>query len=113
MLADAERGRFDVIVVKALDRLGRKLADIADLHDRLQFANVTIHTASTGVVTTMHIGMLGTMAQLYLSDLRDKTRRGQLGRVLKGRIPGGKAYGYDVVDGTERRPPDRRRHRTP
>ena len=101
MLADAERGRFDVIVVEALDRLGRKLADIADLHDRLQFANVAIHTASTGEVTTMHVGMLGTMAQLYLSDLREKTRRGQLGRVLKGRIPGGKAYAYDVVDGAE------------
>jgi DNA invertase Pin-like site-specific DNA recombinase len=43
----------------------------------------------------MHIVMLGTMAQLYLSDLREKTWRGQLGRALRG--PGGKAYGYDVV----------------
>ncbi len=76
MQDDAENGQFDVIVVEALDRLGRKLADIAELHDRLQFANISIHTAATGEVTTMHIGMLGTMAQLYLSDLREKTRRG-------------------------------------
>jgi DNA invertase Pin-like site-specific DNA recombinase len=106
MLLDAERGRVDVIVVEALDRLGRKLADIADLHDRLQFVNVKIHAASTGEITPMHIGLLGTMAQLYLSDLRDKTKRGQLGRALKGKIPGGKAYGYDVVEeleGGERR----------
>jgi site-specific DNA recombinase len=41
--------------------------------------------------------MLGTMAQMYLKDLAEKTRRGQLGRALKGRIPGGKAYGYDVL----------------
>jgi len=37
------------------------------------------------------------MAQLYLSDLREKTWRGQLGRALQGKLPGGKAYGYDVV----------------
>jgi hypothetical protein len=45
----------------------------------------------------MHIGMLGTMAQLYLSDLKQKTWRGQLGRALQGKVPGGKAYGYDLV----------------
>ena len=38
--------------------------------------------------TTMHVGLLGTMAQLYLSDLKEKTRRGQLGRALAGKIPG-------------------------
>jgi DNA invertase Pin-like site-specific DNA recombinase len=45
----------------------------------------------------MHIGIMGTMAQMTLSDLRDKTKRGQLGRVRAGRIPGGLAYGYEVV----------------
>jgi hypothetical protein len=35
----------------------------------------------------MHIGIMGTMAQMTLSDLRDKTKRGQLGRVRAGRIP--------------------------
>ena len=47
----------------------------------------------------MHVGLLGTMAQLYLSDLKEKTRRGQLGRALAGKFPGGRAYGYKVVDG--------------
>src|ERR1700687_663583 len=46
-----------------------------------------------------HVGLLGTMAQLYLSDLKEKTRRGQLGRALAGKIPGGKAYGYQLVAG--------------
>src|SRR6185437_13719843 len=57
--------------------------------------------ASGGEITAMHIGLLGTMAQLFLSDLREKTWRGQLGRALKGKVPGGKAYGYDVVEGGE------------
>ena len=38
------------------------------------------------------------MAQLFLADLREKTWRGQLGRALQGKQPGGKAFGYDVVE---------------
>jgi site-specific DNA recombinase len=94
---DAEARRFDLIVAEALDRLGRKLADVANLHDRLSFLRIALHTVTTGEVTAMHVGMLGTMAQMYLKDLAEKTKRGQLGRALKGRIPGGKAYGYDVI----------------
>ena len=37
------------------------------------------------------------MAQLYLSDLREKTWRGQLGRARAGKLPGGLAYGYNLV----------------
>jgi DNA invertase Pin-like site-specific DNA recombinase len=97
MIADAEQKQFDALVCEALDRLGRKLADIADLHDCMSFAGIKIHSVATGEVTQLHIGMLGTMAQLYLSDLCEKVWRGQLGRARQGRIPGGVAYGYDVV----------------
>ena len=97
LLADLEHGTFDVIVVEALDRLGRRLSDVAALHDRCVFAGIKLHAVNVGEIGAMHIGMLGTMAQLYLSDLREKTWRGQLGRALLGKIPGGKAYGYDVV----------------
>ena len=97
LIADLARGTFDVIVVEALDRLGRKLADVADLHDRIVFAGVKLYAVSTGEITAMHVGMLGTMAQLFLADLSEKTWRGQLGRALQGKQPGGKAYGYDVV----------------
>lgn len=75
LVADAESRRFDVIVVESLDRLGRKLADVADLHDCMQFAGVRIHTVIAGEITPMHIGMLGTAAQMYLSDLKEKTWR--------------------------------------
>jgi DNA invertase Pin-like site-specific DNA recombinase len=61
----------EVIVVEALDRLGRKLADVAELHDRLVFASIKLYAVSTGEITAMHIGMLGTMAQLFLADLRE------------------------------------------
>src|SRR5215470_4051145 len=98
LLADLDSGVFDAVVVEALDRLGRKLADVADLHDRCAFAGVKLAATNVGEITAMHVGMLGTMAQLYISDLREKTWRGQLGRALQGKLPGGKAYGYDVVE---------------
>ncbi len=110
LLRDAERRHFDVLICEAIDRLGRKLADVATMYDRLSFLGIKVHATSVGPVTQMHIGIMGTMAQMMLSDLRDKTKRGQLGRARAGRIPGGLAYGYQVVpqakdakDGGERR----------
>ena len=35
----------------------------------------------------MHVGLLGTMAQLDLSDLKDRTLRCQLDRALAGKDP--------------------------
>jgi Resolvase, N terminal domain len=99
MLADAEAGRFEVVVTEAFDRLGRRLSDVARLYDHLEFRGIMLHAVNIGQVSTMHVGLLGTMAQLYLSDLKEKTRRGQLGRALAGKIPGGKAYGYRLVQG--------------
>ena len=34
---------------------------------------------------------------MQLKGLGEKTKRGQLGRTLKGKIPGGKASGYEVL----------------
>ena len=39
--------------------LGRKLADIADLFDRLSFLRIEVHATSIGPVTQMHIGIMG------------------------------------------------------
>ena len=97
LLADAEMRRFDIVLCEGIERLRRKLADVADFYDRLVFHQVQLFTPALGLVTPIHIGVMGMMAQMFLSDLRDKTRRGQLGRALSGRIPGGLAYGYDVV----------------
>ena len=99
LLADAEARRFDVVVAEAIDRLGRKLADVADFFDRLTFHCVKLHVTNSGEVTPMHVGVMGMMAQAYLADLRDKTKRGQLGRARAGRVPGGIAYGYAVAPG--------------
>jgi site-specific DNA recombinase len=97
LVRDAEARKFDVVICEAIDRLGRKLSDVASLFDQLTFMGIQVHASSIGLLTHMHIGIMGTMAQMTLSELRDKTKRGQLGRARAGRIPGGLAYGYEVV----------------
>ncbi|MDO8944534.1 MAG: recombinase family protein, partial [Desulfobacterales bacterium] len=93
----AKAGRFDIVVCEALDRLGRKLADIAEFHDQLSFRGVTIHSVQQGPITPMHIGLLGTMAQMQLSDIRSKTTRGLRAVAQDGRSAGGLCYGYKAV----------------
>ena len=97
LMHDAGRREFDVVLCEAIDRLGRNLADVARLYDDLTFLRIQVYTVSLGLVTQMHVGIRGTMAQIALTDMRDKVRRGQLGRARVGRMPGGLAYGYAVV----------------
>ena len=97
LIQDAQRRRFEIVLAEAMDRLSRDQEDIAGLFKRMQFADVRIVTLSEGDVSHLHIGLKGTMNALFLKDLADKTRRGQRGRVEKGKAGGGLCYGYDVV----------------
>jgi site-specific DNA recombinase len=97
MLMDAQAARFDIVVTESLDRLSRSQADIAALYERLSFLGVRIETLADGAISELHVGLKGTMSALFLKDLAQKTRRGQIGRVKAGRIPGGKSYGYDIL----------------
>jgi site-specific DNA recombinase len=97
LMADALAGRFTVLICEALDRLSRDQADVAAIYKRLSFAGVTILTLSEGEISELHVGLKGTMNQLFLKDLAAKTRRGLRGRVEAGFSGGGNAYGYKVL----------------
>jgi site-specific DNA recombinase len=97
LISDATRGRFDLILAEAMDRLSRDQEDIAGLFKRMSYSDVKIITLSEGEVSHLHVGLKGTMNALFLKDLADKTRRGQRGRVEAGKSGGGNSYGYDVV----------------
>ncbi len=97
LLQDTITGKYDVVIAEALDRLSRDQEDIAHIYKRLTFADTTLVTLSEGKISELHIGLKGTMSALFLKDLADKTRRGQRGRVEKGKSGGGNSYGYDVV----------------
>ena len=97
LLEDASRGRFDLVLSEALDRLSRDQEDIAAIFKRLQFAGTQMVTLAEGEISELHIGLKGTMNALFLKDLADKTRRGLRGRIEAGLSAGGKAFGYDVA----------------
>ncbi|MDA3889191.1 MAG: recombinase family protein [Allgaiera sp.] len=98
LLRNAQAGQIDIILSEALDRLSRSQMDIAGLYQRLTFDGIRIVTASEGEISELHVGVTGTMNQLYLTELAKKTRRGLHGRVLAGKSAGGNSYGYEVVD---------------
>ena len=71
--------------------------DITRLFKRMKFAGGKIFTLSEGEISSLHIGLKGTMNAMFLKDLADKTRRGLRGRIEQGKSGGGLAYGYKVV----------------
>ncbi len=97
LLADAQVGKFNIVLAESLDRISRDQEDIAGVFKRLAFAGIQIVTLSEGLISELHIGLKGTMSALFLKDLADKTRRGLRGRVEAGKSGGGNSYGYDVV----------------
>ena len=97
LLANALAGKFEIVLAEALDRLSRDQEDIAGIFKRMEFAGVKIFTLSEGEISSLHIGLKGTMNAMFLKDLADKTRRGLRGRVENGKSGGGIAYGFDVV----------------
>jgi DNA invertase Pin-like site-specific DNA recombinase len=95
MLAAVREG--DVVLTESIDRLSRAGGDMWELFDRIAFAGARIVSLAEGDVAELHVGFKGTMSALFRKDLADKTRRGQVGRVLAGRCPGGRVYGYRRV----------------
>jgi site-specific DNA recombinase len=100
--ADAAAKKFEIIVAESIDRISRDLADISTFYRDLKNRGVRINTVGEGEIEFLHVGLKGIVGQMYLADLAIKTRRGQLGRVAAGRIPGGQSYGYSLVQGAER-----------
>jgi DNA invertase Pin-like site-specific DNA recombinase len=92
LLQDAQRGKFEVVLAEALDRVSRDQADVATLFKHLRFAGVQIITLSEGEITELHVGLKGTMNALFLKDLAAKTHRGLRGRIEAGKSAGGRCY---------------------
>ena len=99
LMEDARAGRFDLVVVEALDRLSRDQEDLAGIHKRLDFAGIGIEAVHDGRADAIQVGIRGLVGHLFLADLKHKVRRGMQGVVRDGRSAGGRAYGYAPVPG--------------
>ena len=99
LLDGARAGRFDVVIVEALDRISRDQEDLAGVYKRLTHFRVKIEAVHDGVADAMQVGLRGLMGSIFLADLKHKTRRGMAGVVREGRSAGGRAYGYRPIVG--------------
>ena len=97
LMEDARAGRFDLVVVEALDRLSRDQEDLAGIHKRLDFGGIGIEAVHDGRADAIQVGIRGLVGHLFLADLKHKVRRGMQGVVRDGRSAGGRAYGYAPV----------------
>ncbi len=99
-LLEAVRGRrVSAIVAEAIDRLSRDQADLHLIRRAAAANGVKLYTIADGEVDAMKAGLQGIMAEAFLVNLAQKTRRGMIGVARQGRIAGGLAYGYRAIDG--------------
>jgi len=81
MLKDAVRGRFDVVMVWAVDRLGRSLPDLVSSMQELQSASVDLFIMQQALDTTTPagramFGMLGVFAEFERSMIQSRVKSG-------------------------------------
>jgi site-specific DNA recombinase len=102
LLDDAEAGRFGVVLVYRLDRLGRSLSALLAAHDMLEAAGVAIKSGTEPFDTTSPIGtflfqLLGSLAQLERATITERMVMGRDRVAKNGKHTGGPIpLGYDV-----------------
>src|ERR1017187_5715245 len=90
MLADAKRGRFRILLVWKLDRLGRSLAHLVRLLEDLRACNVELVSFSEGLDFTTTTGkllyqMLSAFAEFERDCIRERARAGMRNARAKGK----------------------------
>lgn len=94
LLARAEAGDFDRVLVEDTDRLARDREHDAHIFKRLTYARVIISTLTSDEVTPIESTFKGLMNELYLTNLSAKTKRGMNANAEKGLATGSRLYGY-------------------
>ena len=99
LLAAARQRCFEALFVDDLSRLSRSnlllLGTLADLdYAGVRLISVADHLDTADDASTLAVHVRGVFNQLLLSDLKDKTLRGQRGQKERGFFVGERTYGY-------------------
>jgi DNA invertase Pin-like site-specific DNA recombinase len=102
MMADARRGRFDVIAVWASDRLARSVKHFLEVLDELNHLNVEFVSFREQIDTGGPLGraiivIIGVVAELERSLIVERVRAGMRRAKLEGRHIGRKPLELDRV----------------
>jgi site-specific DNA recombinase len=105
MLAAADRGEFDVLVIPALDRLARNARDAHEIFARLERAKVAIRSLRGEVDTStatgrLMTGVMASLAEFESNVIGERTRSGKAAAARAGRPNGGpRRFGFDQANG--------------
>jgi len=83
----------DILIVYKIDRVARSLSDLLDILRRIERVGATIKSITEPLDTTNSMGMfvvqiLGAVAQLERSIIRERSIAGQIAARQRGRMPG-------------------------
>lgn len=99
MLQAVRRGEIDVVLVWAVDRLYRRLADLLELTNAL--GDVPVYAVRSGDIDLstadgrLHANLLGSVAQHESEKKAERVRAAAERRARAGRFPGGaRRFGY-------------------
>ena len=98
----AEAKQFDALLVDDSSRLSRDNQHFNTLLCLFQFWGISLISVGDGLdMREEHAKVAyqfrGIINELYLTDLKKKTHRGQMGQVLRGFAVGARGYGYTSV----------------
>lgn len=98
----AEDKQFDAVLVDDSSRLSRDNQHFNTLLCLFQYWGISLISVSDGLdMREEHAKVAyqfrGIINELYLTDLKKKTHRGQMGQVLRGFSVGSRGYGYTTV----------------
>lgn len=103
MLADADNGLFDVVVIYKVTRIMRNRDEMALARRRLAKAGVQILYAGeqigTGSSGVLQLGLLEVLAEWESAILSERVRDGIQKNAKNGLANGHLIYGWDIVDG--------------
>jgi site-specific DNA recombinase len=99
LLADSGAGRFDLVIVHAVDRFYRNLQGLLGALDRLNqagvgFVSITEDLDFTTPWGKLTLAVLGTLAEIYIDKLSAETSKGKHARARKGLPNGMPPLGY-------------------
>jgi DNA invertase Pin-like site-specific DNA recombinase len=102
MMADARRGRFDVVLVWASDRLARSVKHFLEVLDELNHLNVEFVSFREQIDTGGPLGrtiviIIGCIAELERSLIVERVRAGMRRAKLEGRHIGRKPLDLDRI----------------
>lgn len=97
MMAAADRGEFDVLLVEDIDRTSRDAADMHQIAKDLDELDVVICTVVSGVVTDIELAFKAVQNKEFIKQTVFKSKRGQELAVSQGRMSGSIPYGFRKV----------------